>query len=65
MLLQNGADPNMRNTDGNTPIDVALGDASLVLSGQYRKVSPIAVLEIINPLRFSLHFTECEMKHAF
>ena len=28
----------MRNTDGNTPIDVAVGDAALVLSGQYRKV---------------------------
>ena len=37
-LLQNGADPSVRNSEGQTPLDVAVGDAALVLTGDYRKV---------------------------
>lgn len=33
VLLQHGADPNIRNTDGKTALDVAETSARLVLTG--------------------------------
>lgn len=33
VLLQHGADPNIRNTDGKTALDVAEISAKLVLTG--------------------------------
>jgi len=33
VLLQHGADPNIRNTDGKTALDVAETSAKLVLTG--------------------------------
>ena len=33
MLLQNFADPSIRNTEGKTPLDLADPQAKLVLSG--------------------------------
>lgn len=33
VLLQHGADPNIRNTDGKTALDVAEASAKLVLTG--------------------------------
>jgi len=35
VLLQHGADPNIRNTDGKTALDVAETSAKLVLTGQF------------------------------
>jgi len=35
--LQHGADPNIRNTDGKTALDVAEASAKLVLTG---RISP-------------------------
>lgn len=37
VLLQHGADPNIRNTDGKTALDVAEASAKLVLTG---RISP-------------------------
>ena len=37
MLLQHGADPNIRNTDGKTPLDLADPPAKVVLTGEYKK----------------------------
>ena len=37
VLLQNGADPNIRNTDGKTALDLADPPAKQVLSGEYKK----------------------------
>ena len=37
VLLQHGADPNIRNTDGKTALDLADVSAKAVLTGEYRK----------------------------
>lgn len=36
-LLQHGADPNIRNTEGKTPLDIADPVTRPVLTGEYRK----------------------------
>lgn len=36
-MLQHGADPNIRNTDGKTPLDLADPPARAVLTGDYKK----------------------------
>lgn len=38
VLLQHGADPNIRNTDGKTALDVAETSAKLVLTGIYNNI---------------------------
>ena len=38
VLLQHGADPNIRNTDGKTALDVAEASAKLVLTGIYNNI---------------------------
>lgn len=38
VLLQHGADPNIRNTDGKTALDVAEASAKLVLTGVYNNI---------------------------
>ena len=37
VLLQHGGDPNIRNTDGKTPLDLADPTAKAVLTGEYKK----------------------------
>ena len=37
VLLQNGADSIIRNTDGKSPLDLAEPSARAVLSGDYKK----------------------------
>ena len=37
MLLQHGADPTIRNTDGKTPLDLSDPSAKPVLTGEYKK----------------------------
>ena len=37
VLLQHGADPNIRNTDGKSALDLAEPSAKAVLTGEYRK----------------------------
>lgn len=37
VLLQHGADPSVRNTDGKTALDLADPSARAVLTGEYRK----------------------------
>lgn len=37
VLLQHGADPSIRNTDGKTALDLADPSARAVLTGEYRK----------------------------
>ncbi len=37
VLLQNKADPSIRNTDGKTPYSLAEPLAKLVLTGEYKK----------------------------
>lgn len=37
VLLQHGADPNIRNTEGKTPLDIADPITRPVLTGEYRK----------------------------
>ena len=39
VLLQHGADPNIRNTDGKTALDVAEASAKLVLTGIYDNIA--------------------------
>ncbi|XP_010768418.1 tankyrase-1-like, partial [Notothenia coriiceps] len=36
-LLQHGADPNIRNTDGKSALDLADPSAKAVLTGEYKK----------------------------
>ena len=36
VLLQHGADPQIRNTDGKTPLDLSDPTAKPVLTGQFR-----------------------------
>lgn len=38
MLLQHGADPNIRNTDGKSALDLADSSAKAVLTGQSLKI---------------------------
>lgn len=41
VLLQHGADPNIRNTDGKSALDLADPSAKAVLTGQYLNSSPL------------------------
>lgn len=68
VLLQHGADPNIRNTDGKTALDVAEASAKLVLTGIYNNIAlhlsqapnnnkPLAlILLIILPVHFPLRY---------
>ena len=44
VLLQHGADPNIRNTDGKTALDVAETSAKLVLTGWFLQIYMYSML---------------------
>lgn len=61
MLLQHGADPNIRNTDGKTALDLADPTSKAVLTGKtvYNlKVNLLLITEYIFIQRNSLQATE-------
>ena len=64
VLLQNGADPSIRNSDGKSPIDLAHSTAKQVLLGNYKKDelleaartgSEETLLSLITPLNVNCH----------
>ncbi len=63
-LLQNGADPSIRNSDGKCPLDLAQPLAKQVLSGHYKREelleaarvgSEDTLLSLITPLNVNCH----------
>lgn len=44
VLLQHGADPNIRNTDGKSALDLADPSAKAVLTGQYLSAACLPLL---------------------
>lgn len=81
VLLQNGADPKIQNTDGKTALDSADASARTVLSGEYKKEellesarsgSEEKMLQLITPLNVNCHAAdgrkvtfELTFKHKF
>ena len=51
MLLQHGADPNIRNTDGKTALDLADPTAKPVLTGKIPQLIPILELGFFTELK--------------
>lgn len=67
VLLQNGADPNIRNTDGKTPLDLADPPARAVLTGDYRKDDLLEaarsgneekMMSLLTPLNVNCHASD-------
>lgn len=63
-LLQHGADVNIRNTEGKTPLEVADPSTRPVLTGEYRKDELLEaarsgtedrLLALLNPLNVNCH----------
>ncbi len=52
LLLQAGADWNICNSDGKSPLEVAEGSARLVLTGEYKKDELLEAARIGNEERF-------------
>lgn len=64
VLLQNCADPAIRNSDGKSPLDLAEPTAKLVLSGEYKKDKLLeaartgneeVLMALITPLNVNCH----------
>ena len=51
VLLQHGADPNIRNTDGKTALDLADLTAKPVLTGKIPQLIPILELGFFTELK--------------
>ena len=51
VLLQHGADPNIRNTDGKTALDLADPTAKPVLTGKIPQLIPILELGFFTELK--------------
>lgn len=66
-LLQHGADPNIRNTEGKTPLDLADAATKPVLTGEYKKDELLEaarsgneerLLQLLNPLNVNCHASD-------
>ncbi|XP_060527236.1 poly [ADP-ribose] polymerase tankyrase isoform X2 [Cylas formicarius] len=66
-LLQHGADVNIRNTEGKTPLEVADASTRNVLTGEYRKDELLEaarsgaedrLLALLNPLNVNCHASD-------
>ena len=67
VLLQHGADPNIRNTDGKTPLDLADPPAKVVLTGEYKKDELLEasrggneekLMSLLTPLNVNCHASD-------
>ncbi len=67
VLLQNGADVNIRNADGKTAIDLADPSAKSVLTGEYRKEELLEaarsgnedkLISLLTPLNVNCHASD-------
>lgn len=58
VLLQHGADPNIRNTDGKSALDLADPSAKAVLTGQSLSAAPLSHLHFRHLTRT---FTESDV----
>lgn len=52
MLLQHGADPNIRNTDGKSALDLADPSAKAVLTGEFHTTTPFQ--SVISPITLGM-----------
>lgn len=66
-LLQHGADPGIRNSEGKTALELAEGSARAVLSGEYRKEDLLEaaraggeekLASLLNPLNVNCHASD-------
>lgn len=66
-LLQHGADPNIRNTEGKTALELADSSAKPVLTGDYKKDELLEAArtgneerlpQLLNPLNVNCHASD-------
>ncbi len=67
VLLQHGADPNIRNTDGKTALDLSDPSAKSVLTGEYKKDELLEaarsgneekMMSLLSPLNVNCHASD-------
>ncbi len=72
VLLQHGADPNIRNTDGKTALDLSDPSAKSVLTGEYKKDELLEaarsgneekMMSLLSPLNVNCHASDGRKVH--